>query len=614
MTLASPDLKTPPRQRNAPSAGEVGTPEPKPQRRIPEIAVKLTPLALYVAIALWVTGRLWRNLDGRYLTAVSGDHTQFQWMFRHAVKVVTEGANPFFTHALNAPDGVNLMANTSSLGLTLPLVPVTMLWGPQTSFAVVITLGLVGTALGWQYLFRRHLRASPLAAAVGGGFCGFAPGMISHANGHANWTAMFLVPFLVIAALRLREPDQSIRNGVKLALLVIWQAFINEEVLLYTALACGVFMVSYAIMDRSHFRTSLPSVAKGLSVGGLIALTALAYPLYLQFFGPQHYRGLPRGIEKFSSDLSAMASFPTLSLGGDAELARRFSWNLTEQNSFLGWPLLLLSFALIVWMWERLMVRAMVITALIFIVLSLGAHLRHSGSLTGIPLPWKWLQHLPLMEHIVTTRFGLVLIPIVGSLLALGLTRMAALPAQTISGLPLRAIAQGIVFCALLPLVPLPLPATNISPTPRFIADGAWQQYVPAGKTIATVPLTSDFHPDAMRWFARTGENFAIAGGYFIGPDGKGKAKFGAPLRPTTRLVNVVAATGVVPPITEKMKADFAADVRYWNAAVLVMPTRTRNNQSLRQLINGLAAVGGVSFFSYDRLDVWDVNVISDGR
>ena len=38
----------------------------------------------------------------------------------------------------NAPDGVNMMANTSLLGVTLPLAPLTMLLGPQVMYALYL--------------------------------------------------------------------------------------------------------------------------------------------------------------------------------------------------------------------------------------------------------------------------------------------------------------------------------------------------------------------------------------------------------------------------------------------------------------------------------------------
>ena len=118
-------------------------------------------------MGLFVTARLWRDLDHRRVE-INSDHSQFIWFLQHAVRVVTEGVDPFYTQLLNAPDGVNLMANTAALGLTLPMVPVTMIFGAEVSFALLLVLGLSATAFGWYWVFSRNLVSSRFAAAVGG--------------------------------------------------------------------------------------------------------------------------------------------------------------------------------------------------------------------------------------------------------------------------------------------------------------------------------------------------------------------------------------------------------------------------------------------------------------
>ena len=47
-------------------------------------------------------------------------------------------------------------------------------------------LGLAGTAAAWYWFMRRRGLVRP-AAAVGGWVTGFAPAMVSHANGHPNF-------------------------------------------------------------------------------------------------------------------------------------------------------------------------------------------------------------------------------------------------------------------------------------------------------------------------------------------------------------------------------------------------------------------------------------------
>ncbi len=544
--------------------------------------------AAFVAFGLFVTARLWRDLAHQRVE-INSDHSQFIWFLRHGVRVVTQGADPFFTHLINAPDGVNLMANTATLGLTIPMVPVTILFGPEVSFALLLVIGLAGTAFGWYYVFSRHLVESRLAAAVGGCFCGFAPGMISHANGHINWTAQFLVPFLALATFRLR----TWRHGIVLGVLVAYQAFINEEVLLYTALALAVFLGVYAKLTRTPIRPALP----GLAVAGLIATVILAYPLARQFFGGQTYHGLPESVAHYRADLASYPAFSTLSFGG-MSTSTRLAWNVSEQNTFLGWPLLLIVVGMMIWLWQRPLIKAMALTAAAFFVLSLGSTLMVGRRGTGIPLPWWALEKVPLLGHVLVVRFALVLIPIVGAILALTVTMIRAL-----TDVRLRRLAVAGLVAALLPILPVPIPAHAVSPVPAFIAGGAWRAWVPAGMTIVAVPVPSEEFPAAMEW-QRSVNDFTLAGGYFLGPGGEnGRARFGAPPRPTATLIRDVYRTGKVPVVTAQMQADLRHDVAYWHAAALVLPNSTPHATQLTALLDQLAGPG---WHTQDVI-VWDM-------
>jgi hypothetical protein len=544
--------------------------------------------AVYLGIALFVTARIWRDLAHRRVE-INSDHSQFIWFLRHAVRVVTEGVDPFFTHMVNAPDGVNLMANTAALGLTLPMVPVTMIFGPEVSFVLLLMLGLAGTAFGWYYVFSRHLVESRLAAAVGGGFCGFAPGMISHANGHINWTAQFLVPFIVLATFRLR----TWKDGIPLGLLVAYQAFINEEVLLYTALALSVFLFSYARLTRARIRPALP----GLGVAAAIAAVILAYPLYRQFFGGQTYRGLPEAVAHYRADLASYPAFSTLSFGG-MSTSTRLAWNVSEQNTFLGWPLLLVIMAMIIWLWQRPLVKAMTITASVFFVLSLGTNLMVGRRGTGIPLPWWALEKVPLLGHVLVVRFALVLIPIIGAILALTVALIRPIPDARV-----RRLALAGLIAVLLPILPVPIPIRSLPTTPEFITSGAWRQWVPGGMAIVAVPVPSEEFPAAMEW-QRSAGDFTLAGGYFLGPGGEnGRARFGATPRPTASLIRDVYRTGKVPVVTARMQTDLREDVSYWNAAALVLPDGSQRGPELTQLLDQLAGPG----WHVDDVTVWNV-------
>src|SRR5690606_21545554 len=152
---------------------------------------------------------------------------------------------PLYSASLNAPEGVNLMANTSVLGLGFPLAPVTLLFGSRVAFLAAVVVCLAGTAAAWYLLLSRRIVRSRGAAALGGLLCGFAPGMISQATGHLHVIAQFLVP-PILALVFDPRPDRVVRRGVLLGLLVTYQAFLGEEVLAFLALACAVFSLGWA--------------------------------------------------------------------------------------------------------------------------------------------------------------------------------------------------------------------------------------------------------------------------------------------------------------------------------------------------------------------------------
>ena len=149
-----------------------------------------------------------------------------------------------------------MMANTGMLGLTVPLVPVTLLFGPAVAFTLMLTGGLTATAWAWYHVLSRHIVGRRSAAFVGGLFAGFAPGLVNHTSGHPDLVCQFLIPFIVWRAISMR----GVRDGVVLGLLVTWQAFLNEELLFQTGLAVAVFVAAYAVFRPAQVRARAGAV------------------------------------------------------------------------------------------------------------------------------------------------------------------------------------------------------------------------------------------------------------------------------------------------------------------------------------------------------------------
>ncbi|RKN26330.1 glycosyltransferase family protein [Micromonospora musae] len=567
-------------------------------------------LAVYAAFllaALWVTSRIWMDPAGRVASLYSSDPAQVQFFLAHSVRVVLHGEFPFYTEQFNYPDGVNLMANTAILALGIPMVPVTLLFGPAVSFVLLVTLGLAGTAAAWYHVLSRHLVRNRLAAAVGGWLCGFSPAMLSHANWHPNIISQYLLPFIVWRVLVLTRTRRPVRDGLLLALLVTAQAFINEEILLFTALTCGMFLIAMVVQEPHRWAAAWRPLAVGLGACAALAGALLAYPLYIQFAGPMAYHGLSDAVRDYGNDIAAFFAPGSPTLGGNERANVGLAPNYSEENAFLGWSLTLLTVGIVLWLRREVIVRALAATGAVFAVLSLGERISwwHRELLTG---PWEWLVRLPLLDAVVPTRFGLITSVVVAVLLAIAVERAWSLR------LPDRRTARtltvaGLVL-ALLPIAPMPLSVVSRPPVPKFITADRWRAYVAPDQTLVPIPVPSMGNTNGMRWAAATNLDFKIPGGYFLAPRNGNTGdpgRFGGRPSGVGELLQEVATTGRTPKLDDRQRRRSLDELRHWRAAVLVLPFDQQNVEPLRRTVEQLVGPGRRELDVW----VWDVRALT---
>jgi hypothetical protein len=583
---------------------EAAVPPPEPRRRFTR--ADLLAFGGFLLAGLVLAGRLWRDIDHRYLAFTVADQQGFEWVIATVTHAVTHGENPLFTHTINAPLGVNLMAQTSIIGLTVPLIPVTLLFGPSTTFAVILSGGLAGTAAAWYWIFSRHVVSSKVAAAVGGGLCGFATPMVSHANGgHLNYIANFLVPFIVWRVIRLREPGRWLRNGAILGLLLTWQIFIGEEPLLLTAMGVATFVVAYAVMRRDEAKAALRPFLAGLGVAAGVTLVLSGYALWYQFNGPQSYGAIPHAA-KYGNDVYSLTTYGSESLGGGQPVPGSLAMNPTEENGFFGWALLLAAAVAAVWLWGRsVAARAAAVTGVVFLGLSLGTELKIHGRGTGVPGPWRLFTHVPLVGSVLPARLTFVAIPAIALLLVLGTERALA---ATVEPRTVRLLWIGLVVAALVPVVPTPLLAVGRQSVPQFFTAGTWRPYVGPGRSILAVPPPDGAYVQPVRWQIAADLGFNHVEGYFIGPHGPdGHGWYGAERRPTAALLNDVWRNGNAATTTEADRATAITDMRYWHVDLVVLGPDSKFAPQLRQTVESMFGpatfVGGVW--------IWDVRPLT---
>jgi hypothetical protein len=574
----------------------------------------LLAIATFVAVAIYITAPLWANLDHQ-LRDDPQDQAFFEWMLAHGARVLTDGAYPFFSDRMNYPDGVNMMANTSVLAVSLPLTPVTLLFGPHVSFNVFLTLALALTGISWYFVLSRQFVGSRLAAWVGALFCAFAPSMVAHAGGHPNIVSQFLIPLIIWRTLRLRDARRPVRNGLILAGLLVWQAFINLEILFMTAVGLGVFCVVMGLTRRKRKPGEIRNFLRGLAVASAAAITLLAYPLSVQFFGPQSYHGLAPFVRNFGADLASFTAYSSRSIAGNSVVSDRLAQNPAEQNAFFGWGLVVLFFGLLVWMRRRVEVLTLGGVALLFAAMSLGPRIYVNGINTGIPGIWAVLHSVPVLNSAVPTRWAMAVTPVLGILLAMGCQRAWEVMRTSSSARgPVRVATITAVAMALVPLVPTQLETSRMIPTPQFVTSGEWKQYAAGDHTIVPLPTPDSGYPDPLRWSAQTGLDMRIAGAYALlpnqnplDPDDR-TAQFAPPWRPTSGLMASIRQGNPTPEINNVRREMTLADLRYWRAGAIILTPQIRDIEMLQTMTELLGFKptwkGGVW--------VWDVRHLVD--
>jgi len=569
-------------------------------RRLPLSADDLVSVMVFAGLALVVTAGLW----GTSATEANPrDHALFVFFFEHAAHAVTDLNNPFFTPLMGAPDGVNLMANTAFLGVTVPLVPATLIAGPAFAYGLAMMISLAGTATAWYVFVRRHLSPNRGIAFAAGALAGFSPGLVGHVNGHPNLAAQFMLPLIISAVIRLRTAANPVRSGVLLGLMIVYQFFINEELLFFTAIACLVMVAVFAVSQPQQALDDAVRFATGLGVAVGVAGVLLAYPLWFQFSGPQHYTGPFVWAPNWYLDVVAYPSYGNNSIAGWFGSGSRFNNDPDETNAYLGLPLMLLCVATAILLWRVLAVRVAAVVGLAFMIFSFGDKIRLQGADTGIEGPYKTLREFPIFDSVITSRLGLAVAPAAAVLVACAAHHvLGARPSSALAGRR-RTVVWAVLAAVLVPLTPTTIKTVPPMPVPQFYSDGAWRRYVDDGSIVPVPPNLASEPTVRALVAADLGPRFID--GYYIGPTSPDWpiARFGPYPRPTVTLLQQVQETGQVPEITPEVRATALEDLRYWEADALVLVPGP-NAEPLRLTVNALVGEPGVAA---DGVWVWDV-------
>jgi hypothetical protein len=412
-------------------------------------------------------------------------------------------------------------------------------------------------------------------------------------------TAQWLVPVIVWVVVRLvraAEPSaaptgRAIRQlllfSLTLAALVSVQLFIGEEVLFLTAVTLALITLAYAAVRPRFAGRVLPRFAAAMLLAAGLAALVLAYPLWLQFNGPQGVPNGPFSPDYFSADLASWATISPQSLAG-GPAAARLTTGAAEHNTFLGWPLLLVVAGCVIWLCRRPLVIACTFAGLVMAALSLGPKIVIDGERTDVTGPYSLLLGLPVVDGALPMRFALAVIPLIAVVLVLAADRALRDRERAVRvAVPLALVA------VLLPIAPRQMQTADRHAVPEFFRAGHWQDCVQPAGVLVPVPLPTPQQPGPMRWAAATNAEFALPEGFFIGPYGERRgASMGTFKQPTSQLLADVADTGEVPEVTDEHRARAREDLAFWKASCVVLADGTPNGEQLRTTVESLLGPG----------------------
>ena len=365
-----------------------------PSRARPGWRDELPWLALFVPLALLFTWPLAAQLTSR-LAGDAGDNWQTLWGFEWVRRALLAGRSPFFTRELWHPDGATLVFQTFDLPDALLAIALRALFGPWTTFNLVVLGAFAGSGAS-MYALGRATGASRPAAFLSGCAYTFSTYHFGHSLGHLHLVAMQWLPLYVLAFVRLLERARwrwAVAGGA-----LLWLCSLASWYDLPAA-----FVLSVALLAGKLGRDRLRGIGPLLGRAAVLCLTYLALIAPLGLAMVRERAREPVGGAHpawfFSADLqSFFLPNAASALAPFTSAWRSWTGNNAENATYLGYLLVLLVLAGLALRAPK--VGSYLLAAAIGGVLSLGPGLHVGGrTFAAGRMPYAYLvRAFPLLS------------------------------------------------------------------------------------------------------------------------------------------------------------------------------------------------------------------------
>jgi hypothetical protein len=581
---------------------------------------------LYLALAIGFFATIWFHPGGASSTAlgVGGDPQLAIWFLHWQAFALAHGHNLVFTTYLDAPNGVNLMWNTTAPVLGVVLAPLTLTLGAVFAYNVAETLGLALSALAAFVMIRRYLATDAvgtIAALVGGALYGFSPYMAAHALGHPPLVMLVTPPLMLLLMddVFVRQRRRAIRRGVALGVLAALQLLLWEELLLAEALVTAVgltVLLAFSAAARPTVPLSTVIRERARYAGGALATSLVTFvlvagvPLAIQFFGAQAVHGAVWSRNQFVTDLMAfIIPTPLQAVAPDfaVRTSEQFSASVYEWSGYLGIPLVaLLGYATIRLRSKDMSRQGGLVTVFavlmgFFALLSMGPLINVAGRTLPLPvaliavatvfiarwrvadrgvrraarlilyvflLVWLAMIFVPFVDDILPARLMLFVFLFAGLVLAIWVDRALREAGTSGRSFKTRALPLALTVLALVPLISRqPFPTTPVS-VPSFFTTPSMVNQVPSGSIALVAPFAYDWRLAVpMAWQSASGMRFRMAEGFAWIP-GPSYVPHRSQLGDA---MAAVAKGGPAPAVTTDIRPGYLHDLHAWQVATVIV-------------------------------------------